>query len=893
MAWYHRLINVTRADRLSRELEREIAAHLAERTDDLIAAGMSDREAAEEARRRFGNRTLHRERAHDVDAMLWLEALVADTRYAIRALRASPAFTLVAVLSLGLGIGANTAIFSLTNAVALRSLPVAHPEQLLLVTMGGDGGEYFTNPLWEQIRTLQNVFPAALAYSGSEFNLANGGEVRIASGNWVSGGFFAALGVRPAAGRLLQPGDDVRGCPAVVAVSDGFAQREFGGDSRAVGRMVSLDGQPFEVVGVVDPGFLGMEVGRREDIYAPICAQVLTTHQPNVLDARSRWYLNIIGRPGPGVTVAQARARLAAAASQVFSATVPANWSADNQREYLKTKLDVRPAAAGLSELRKTYRQALLILMVVVGIVLLIACANIANLLLARAATRQREIAIRLAIGASRWRLIRQLLTESLLLSLSGALLGVVFARWASRLLVGFLSVNGRTVWLDLSLDGRVLGFTIGVATVTGILFGLAPAWRAAHVDPQAAMKSSGRGIVAGDVRHRLGKALVVGQVALSLALVAAAGLLLGSFHKLTTLDPGFRRDGVVLVQMNFGRAGFKGRQLVTVPTEMLRRVRDLAGVTAASASMITPIGHMGWNDVVLAPGFVPTRMRDSLANFNQVTDGYFTTLGTTLIAGRDITADDVAQARSVAVINETFAKRVFGSASPLGRAFRTPIGDSTSPPRLIVGVVRDAKYQRLDEVTPATAYFPLGVADGPNSVVNFEIRTGGSPAAIVRQVKSLAATVSPAVSLDITTLSTQVSESLTRPRLLAVLSGFFGALALLLAVIGLYGTMSYNVAQRRNEIGIRMALGAGNPRVLRMVIGEAARMVGLGIAAGALLALVSTRLVASFLFGVTPTDPTTLAVAALVLAMIALAAAAVPAWRAARLDPMKALRED
>jgi putative ABC transport system permease protein len=893
MAWYHRLINVVRPDRVSGDLEREIAAHLAERADDLVAAGMTERDAAEAARRRFGNRTIHKERARDADGMVWLESLLADFRYAVRALRMSPGFTLVAVLSLGLGIGANTAIFSLTNAVALKSLPVSHPESLMLINMGGKGEEPMTNPLWEQLRNLHGVLSGSLAYSGQEFNLSNGGVVRRAPGSWVSGSYFATLGVRPLAGRLLQPADDVRGCPATAAVSAGFAAREFGGAAGAVGRTLSLEGQPFEVVGVTDPAFTGMEVGRPVDIYTPICAQVFTTHDPKVLDARSRWYLDVMARPKPGLSIEQVRGGLAAAARGIFAATLPGNWGADNQRDYLQGKLGALPAATGVSDLREMYQRALLIVMVVVGVVLLIACANIANLLLARAAGRQREIAIRLAIGAGRGRLIRQLLTESLLLSLSGALLGVLFARWASQLLVGLLSVNDRPVWLDLSLDLRVLGFTIGVATLTGILFGLAPAWRAAQVDPQTAMKSGGRGIAGGEVRHRIGKALVVGQVALSLVLVAAAGLLLGSFHRLATLDPGFRREGVLLMSMDFSNAGIKDRPLINAQSQLLRQVRELPGVASASASLITPIGHTGWNDLLLVPGYSPATFKDSIAFFNQVSPGYFGTMGTGLIAGRDITADDVAQAHSVAVINETMAHRVFGTVSAIGRTFRTPVGDSGSPPREIVGVVRDAKYQRLDEKTPATAYLPLGVGDTPTTVLTYEVRATGPTADIVRLSKDLAAGVNPAISLDVRTLSSQVSASLTRPRLLATLSGFFGALALLLAVIGLYGTMSYNVTQRRNEIGIRMALGAGNRRVLRMVVGEAGRLVAMGIVLGAALAVATTRLLASFLYGLTATDPATLALSALGLVVIAMLAAAAPAWRAARLDPMTALRDD
>jgi predicted permease len=543
--------------------------------------------------------------------------------------------------------------------------------------------------------------------------------------------------------------------------------------------------------------------------------------------------------------------------------------------------------------LRVRYGRALYTLMVVVGLVLLIACANIANLLLARAAGRQREIAIRLSLGAGRWRVVRQLLTESALLSFAGAGVGVLFARWASGLLVRFFTLGSHLVWLDLSIDRRVLGFTITVAVLTAVLFGLAPAWRATRADPQATLKSGGRGLAGADTRHWIARSLVVGQVALSLALVAAAGLLLGSFRKLVTLDPGFRRDGVLLVSMRFGNTGVPDSQLTLLESDVLRRLRALPGVTSASAAILTPIGNTSWNDYVAVPGYAPAKGEDSLAYFNQVTDGYFATLGTALLSGRDISPDDITHAHHVAVINQTMARRFFGSVRPLGRSFRTVVGDSTSPAWEVVGVVQDAKYQRLDEHTLATAYFPLGQGDVPWPQATFALRSAGAPAALVPTVRAVAADVHPRISLEITTLSAQVSASLARPRLLATLSGFFGVLALVLAMIGLYGTMSYNVTRRRNEIGIRMALGAGDGRVLRMVVGDAGRLVAAGILAGAVLALAGTRLVESFLFGVTPTDPATFGLAALALAVAALAATMLPAWRASRLDPMDALRED
>ncbi|HET9948650.1 MAG TPA: ABC transporter permease [Longimicrobiales bacterium] len=890
MSWYKRVVNLLRPERLSRELDREIAFHVAERADELMAAGMSEAEALREARRRFGNVVLQKERTREVDVVRWLESVLADVRYALRALRASPGFALVAVLSLGLGIGANTAVFSLIDAVLLRSLPVERPEELVKLTMGEPGNDVFTNPQWEQVRDRQDVFSGVFAFSGESWDLATGGAARRIRGEWVSGGFFPTLGVRPALGRLLGPRDDVRGCPAVAVLGHGFWEREYGGDPGAVGRTVSLDGHPFEVVGVAEPAFFGVEVGRAVDVYAPLCAEAIVRGKDSFLDRRSTWFLQLIGRPRPGASLAQARTRLAAMAPAVFSATVPADWKPGTQREYLKRTLSAEPAGQGVSPLRPRYRHALAVLMVVVGLVLLNACANVANLLLARATARRRELAVRLAIGAGRGRLARQLLTESLLLSLLGAAVGVAFARWGSALLVRLLSTRADAVWLDLSIDGRVLGFTIAVATLTGLLFGLAPAWRSARVDPQAAMRASARSVAEGHSRLTLVKALVAGQVALSLVLVVGAALLLGSFRNLATLDPGFRRTGILLVGVDLKEPGIADARALALLRGVLDRVRALPGVRAASASRVTPVGPARWNDIIHVDGYTPSSTNDALVWMNSATPGFFATMGTRLLAGRDFTDHDAPGAPRVAIINRALATKFFGASSPLGRRFRT---DSNEAWLEVVGVVEDAKYVTLREQPSPTAYVPLSQEDHQGAWFSLELRTDGPPAALARSVENAVAEVVPAASLDFTTMSDQLAASIRPERLLAVLSGFFGALGLLLAVIGLYGTTAYSVTRRRSEIGIRIALGAMRTRVVRMVMREVGVMVAAGMILGALLALAATRLVASFLFGVAPGDPATFALAALVLGLVAGAAGALPAWRAARLDPMAALREE
>ncbi len=483
-------------------------------------------------------------------------------------------------------------------------------------------------------------------------------------------------------------------------------------------------------------------------------------------------------------------------------------------------------------------------------------------------------------------------MTEALLLSLLGAAAGVLFALWASRLLVGLLSSEGSAVWLDLSPDSRMLGFTLAVAVATGLLFGLAPAWHAAKSDPRATTRGGDGPAVGGGARHRAGKALVLGQVALSLVLVTAAGLLVGSFRRLATLDPGFDRRGVLRVDVDFTGTGLEGERRAEARREMLERLRALPGVESASASLITPVSGITWNDVLVVPGYEPSGPMDALAYFNTVSGDYFETLGTPLLVGRDLGDADGAGAPRVAVVNEAFAHKFFGKASPLGKSFRTQVGDGTSDPVEVVGVVGDAKYSSLTEEPPPAVYLPFGQGEEFGSHVSLEVRTGGPPGALRPAVQQAVLAVSPESGLELATLADQLAASLARPRLLATLSGFFGVLALLLAVIGLYGTLSYAVTRRRGEIGIRMALGAAGREVLRMVFAEAGVLIVAGLALGAVLALAASRLLASFLYGVEATDPVTLALAAGLLAATALGAALLPAARAAGVDPNEVLRQ-
>jgi putative ABC transport system permease protein len=818
--------------------------------------------------------------------------LLLDVRYALSALRSSPGFAATAILSLALGIGANTAIFSLINAVILKTLPVSHPEQLVELGMKTKNGHSFTNPIWEQVRDRQDVFSGAFAYSPIRFNLAGGGEVRNANASWVSGDYFRTLGVNPLLGRTITAADDKRGCPAIAVLGYDFWQREYGGAADVFERRLTLNSHPVRIVGVASPGFNGIQVGEAVEIYVPLCAEGTLVRENSALDKRANWWLWIFARLKPGISEQQALARMNTLAPQIFAATLPPNYPSDAQKFHLSRRFDLLPGANGYSDIRRDYKAALYTLMAAVGMVLLIACANVANLLISRAAVRRKEIAIRMALGASRARLIRQLLTESVLLSSMGAVLGVLFAQWASRMLVQFLSTSNSTVVLDLSIDIRVLAFTTAVAVATGVLFGLAPAWQGTRVDPHWAMKANARGVVESHARFGLGKMLVTVQVALSLVLLVGAGLMLKTFAKLATVDTGFDKNQVLLIRVDPRYASVPPERRLPLYQELQRRLGAVPGVRSASFADITPVSGSDSNQIVHVDGYIAKSREDSVVWTNSISPGFFASMETPFIAGRDFNEHDTLHAPLVAVINESMASKFFGSPlSAVGKTFRNGWNEISGPIQ-IIGVVKDTKYTSLRAEGEAIAYYPLSQLP-PMRWANFVLRADGPAASLIPSVKAAVDEVNRDITLQFRTLSVQLDESLGRERLLATLSGFFGALALALAVIGIYGVMSYNVARRRNEIGIRMALGAEQARVLRMVLGEVAILLVAGLALGLAVAVFSTRLLASFLYRLEPNDPTTLVTACVVLAVSAVVAGFLPARRAANLDPMTALREE
>ena len=830
-----------------------------------------------------------------------MKTLWQDLRFGARLLRLNPGFAVVAVLSLALGIGANTSIFQLLDAVRLRTLPVKDPQQLAVVRIEDrhwssgrftNGYAALTNPIWEQIRDHQEAFSSIFAWGPDQFNLATGGEARYARGNWVSGDYFNTLGERPILGRLFTREDDHRGCGAPgVVISYGFWQREFGGDPAALGKKITLEGHPFEIIGITSPSFYGVEVGRSYDVAVPICSEPLIHGEDNMYDMRHGWWLSAMGRLKPGWTLAKATAQLKSISPAILEATIPPVYPPDMVKKYMEYRFAAFSADNGFSRLRRDYENPLWILLAIAGLVLLIACANLANLMLARASAREREIGVRLAIGASRGRLIRQLLAESLLLAAVGAACGAVLAQALSRVLVSFLSTANAPLFIDLYPDWRVLGFTVGLAVLTCVFFGLTPALRATRVTPSQVLKSTGRGMTGGRERFGLRRALVVSQVAMSLVLLVGALLFVRTLRNLLTLDPGFRQQGLLVTDVDLSHLNIPVERRQSYKRELLDRLRGVPGVDSAADASVVPVSGNSWNEDILVLG--PSQLK-GLPYFNRISPGYFTTLQTSFIAGRDFDDHDTATSPNVAIVNESFVTKILQGANPIGVRFEknTYIG-RPNPVFEIVGLVKDAKYQDLREEPTPVAYVATAQDDRPDQFAQFILRSNLPLSSFLTEVKRVFADANPDISIQFHVLTTQIRDSLLKERLMASLSGFFGLLAGLLATVGLYGVISYTVARRTNEIGIRMALGAQRGHVVSMIMREAGVLLAIGLVVGAGLALAAARTAASLLFGLKSTDPLTIALAVLTLAAVAAAASFLPAHRASRLDPMAALRDE
>jgi putative ABC transport system permease protein len=838
-----------------------------------------------------------------------VQTLWQDLRYGFRQLAKSPGFTAVAILTLAMGIGANAAIFQLIDAVRLRTLPVKDPNHLAIVHMdkkdwgsGNFNGPYaeFTFPLWQQVQQRQQAFSSIAAWGGGggqQINLARGGEVDMAPVIWVSGEFFETLGVPPMLGRLISDSDDQTGCAGGVDISYSFWQRRYGGDASAIGKQITLDNHPFPILGVTPPSFYGVSVGDRFDVAIPICAEPIINGEFSRITgerARESWWLSVFGRLKPGWTLERASAQLEVIASPSLNETIPPQYDAEGVKHYLGYAFQAWPAQNGFSQMRRNTSDPLWLMLGLSGLVLLIACANLANLMLARASSREREVAVRLALGASGGRLIRQLLSESALLAIAGAVCGGFLAAVLSRFLLTFIATPDNPVFLDMPMDWRVLAFTAGLAALTTILFGLAPALRARNVSVGAVLKADGRGMTAGRKRFRFQRILVASQVALSLVLLAGALLFARSLRNLMMRDPGFQQDGVLVTDIDFTRLKLTAERQDPFTNDLLERIRAIPGVAAAAASNRSPLNGNTSNDWVLDDkGGHP----NGAAFEDYVSPGYFQTIENPMLAGRDFNLDDTANSARVAVVSQTFVKKFLnGAKDAIGKQFRVWAPPGETPRYYIaVGEVKDSVYNDMHEPMQAVMYFPRTQLARPFTYpgATILIRSRAGIAGVLNPVKETITGESPDIDIHFQVLRTQIRESLRQDELIATLCGFFGVLAVLLAAIGLYGVISYTVALRTNEIGIRMALGSQQSGVVRLVLGEAAILIGIGIMVGAGLTLAGGKAATSLLYGLAARDPLTLAAAAVLLTIIGFAASLVPVQRAARVDPMVALRHE
>ena len=881
-----------------REMRDEMRIHLELYQADLRRRGVSEEEARRRAFAEFGSQQARQEECREAVGLRLFDELRGDVAYAVRLLRRSPAFTIVALLSLALGIGANTAIFSLIDTVLVKTLPVQDPQRLFFVDnsggkSGGSNGPPY--PCFERLRDHNRFLSGIAAFSTRQFKVSIDGLPERVRGQYASGSYFDVLGVRAIHGRLLTPADDAepgRGGPdgPVAVISDAFWTRRFARDPSVLGKNIQVGAEWVTIVGVTPPGFLGLHVGTPLDITVPMMLV------QEGLQSKQSWWLSVIARVAPGATVEQARADL----ESLWDTYLTEVGMARDKRGYFSGIVLV-PAARGANGLRRTYAEPLLIVMGIVAVVLLIGCANVANLLLARATARQNEIAVRLAIGASRGRLIRQLLTEGVVLVSLGAAAGLLFARWGASFLVAVLAGPAERVVLEPRFDLRVLGFTAGVSIATALLFSLAPALRSTHVD--AAKPGS---LVRSTPPNRLGGVLVVVQVTLSVLLLCGAALFVRTLHNLNAVAFGFDHDGIVTMQVE---ATVPGRTVTPRTPEEFRadharlgaiwrgfmeRLRQVPGVSSAGvAAGMSPLsGHIRGVKIAI-DGPAPGPEKDRGIRINQVTDGYFETIGIRLLAGRSFTPRDRSGSLPVAILNETAARAFFGTESPLGRRVSFP-GQRVADQCEIVGIAADARYQDLRTPDQPMAYVPLEQAIDPITSAVLFVRGAGDVTRLVPSIRaSVAETVPGGFVSGIVTLEQQVEMSVVRERMLAFLGTFFAALALLLACIGLYGVMAYRVARRTREIGIRIAIGARQRSVVWMMVRETLLLVTIGAALGTLASLGVNDVVAAQLFGVTPRDPVAIVVALSVLGFVTLIAGYLPARHASRIDPVKALRAE
>jgi macrolide transport system ATP-binding/permease protein len=905
------------------ELLEELQFHLAEEAEQRRGDGLLEEEARWAARRELGNLTLVEENTRAAWGWTILEQLGQDVRYAFRTIIANKLFTLLAVSSLALGIGANTAIFSFMDSILLRSLPVSDPESLVVLnwhakatgrdfvmramsgsTWGdsrrGTTAGIFPFPAFELFKKYDSIFSTVFAHCQNRhvtrLNLTIKGQADLASGWNVSGDYFRGLGVAAEAGRLISPDDDRAGAPPVAVVSYGFSQRRFGGAANAAGQPILIDNLPFTVVGVTPPEFFGVDPAAAPDVYLPLHTIELlgAGHQfgfrPEAYFDRNYYWIQIMGRLRPGVSRAQAQAMLAPSFQQWVASTA-AN---DRERANLPA-LVVNEGTGGLDSLRRQYSQPLHVLMTLVGLILGLACANTANLLLARAASRAREMALRLSVGASRGRIVRQLLTESVLLASLGGVFGVLFAIWGIRFLT-LLLANGRANFtLRAELNWHVLAAAAALSVLTGVLFGLAPALQATRVDVLPAMKGTRTG--QSQTRRPFGRVslshiFVVGQIAISLVMLVAAGLFVRTLSNLQSIELGFNRENVLLFQVDARKAGHKDPEIAAFYGDLRKRFSAIPGVRSASLGQTSLIqsGHGLPISVVGAP-------RDPANRYLTVGPAFFATMQIPILAGRDFQESDRPGAPAVAVINEVFAKTNFGDRNPLGQRLilrEAGKGNRIARDMEIVGVSANARYGGLKRDIPPVVYIPYDQGYPQPDQMVYTLRTSGDPLQYVNSVREIVRPADARVPVsEVRTLAADIDRTINQEITFAKLCSGFAILALVIACVGLYGTVSYNVTRRTGEIGIRMALGAQRGGVVRMVLREVLVLAAAGLAIGMGTALVTSKFVESFLYGMKPNDPLALTLAVMTLLGAALLAGYVPARKASLIDPMTAVRHE
>ena len=843
--------------------------------------------------------------------------LLRDIRYGLRMLRKNAGLTLLVVLSLALGIGANTAIFSTIDALMLRRLPVPQPQSLYLVhwslkTMNTDpfmndleGGEFkdpatggatsysISYPAYQRLQKNNTVFSDTFAFSANsdQGNIGLKGKASTGLIQGVSGNLFAGLEVSAVQGRTILPSDDNPSAPPVAMVSYAFFEGRMGGDASSIGKTITMDGVPLTVVGVAPQGFFGVDPSLAPDVWIPLSVYANQWNRDNLmrnmdplLTADKTWWLGVVGRLKPGVSVAQANAEMALLFNQAVQSYLPKDAKQDLPRVSLIS------VASGIDSLRTQYSKSLYLLMGMVAVVLLIACANVAGLLMTRAASRQREIAMRISLGASRPTIARQLLTESVLLGVMGGGAALLVAHWAGVLLTGLLASGRDPVPVDLHLDGRVLAFTAAISIVSGIVFGLAPSLAAMRIQPLTTLKQNSGNATVGAKRFRSGKILVGAQVALSLLLLVGAGLLLRTLQALQHVNLGYDRQGVVMFTVRPGLNGYKGQKLVSYYDELGRRMRAIPGVRSVAFADRNPVGAGGSIAGAYIPGYTADDA-EALVYRHIVGPGYFDTLHIPVLMGRPIGEQDTATSQKVALINQALARKYFHGDNPIGHEIR--FGKHVEDEAMqIVGVVQDVKYEDIRMEPPPTVYVGYSQTKSIWSFMTYQLRTTGDTNAVARAIAPIALAVDPDVPVvNIRTQEEVVNQALYLERTFAVLSSVFGALALALACVGVYGTIAYTVAQRTNEIGIRMALGAQRDNILQMVLRETFYVVAIGLAIGLPLSWICARLLTTQLYGLSTHDPATIALAVAVIVAVTVAAGFVPARRASRVDPLTALR--